>query len=90
MTITCSVREIIQRGGGPKALHQKGKGLAKQRRERVIAEKTIYSWFVNGIPEKHWWLVMAVCRVTEGDLHRANEELRLMHSARRSEPRQAA
>jgi hypothetical protein len=71
-----SVREIVHKGGGPKRLHEKSKGLAKQRCERVIAEKTIYSWFENGIPEKHWWLVMLVCHVKEGDLHRANEALR--------------
>lgn len=76
-----TVRQIIQKAGGPKALHAQGKLLARERQERPIAEKTIYSWFVNGIPEKHWWLVMPVCKVTVSELHKANEELRRKNSA---------
>jgi hypothetical protein len=74
-----NVREIIQRGGGPKRLHERSKAVAcrgRKRRAAAIAEKTIYSWFDNGIPEKHWGFVMPECGVTAAELHRANEALR--------------
>lgn len=76
---TLSVREIIQKAGGPKGLHARLKKLARTgrlREEQVAAEKTIYSWLESGIPERHWSSVMPICRVTESDLHKANEALR--------------
>jgi uncharacterized protein (DUF2336 family) len=63
-----TVREIIQRGGGPKGL----RAVAAIR----ISEKTVYSWFQNGIPERHWRWVRTACGVTAEQLHRANESLR--------------
>lgn len=92
MSDTLGVREIIQRGGGPKALHARHKEVIKaekRRNEKAVAEKTIYSWFENGIPEKHWAFVMSECRVTEADLHRANEALRRPRPSQRALARAA-
>lgn len=74
-----TIRDIIQAGGGAKRLHERSKQLAgkgKFRNLQAIAEKTIYAWFENGIPEKHWVFVMPECGVTAVDLHDANEALR--------------
>ena len=76
---TLDVRAIVQKGGGPKRLHEKITRLAKLgklRPDQMIAEKTIYSWFEGGIPERHWGSIMPLCKVTEGELHQANEALR--------------
>ena len=71
------IRQILQRGGGPERLAQRSQELAKRGKLRqAIAAKTIYCWFGNGIPEKHWALVMGECDVTEEILHRANEAAR--------------
>lgn len=71
-----SVREIVHRGGGPKGLSDKSLALRKAGEAEFVAEKTIYSWFKSGIPEKHWRFVMPACGVTEEQLHRANEDIR--------------
>jgi hypothetical protein len=76
---TLDVREIIQKAGGPKGLHAHMMKLVrdkKMRADQAVAEKSIYSWFEIGIPERHWGFVMAACQVTESDLHKANEALR--------------
>ena len=76
---TLDVREIIQKAGGPKGLHAHMKKLVrggKLRPDQAVAEKSIYSWFEIGIPERHWGFVMSACQVTESDLHKANEALR--------------
>jgi hypothetical protein len=76
---TLDVREIIQRAGGPKGLHAHMRKLVrsgKLRPDQAVAEKSIYSWFEIGIPERHWSFVMSACQVTESDLHKANEALR--------------
>jgi hypothetical protein len=87
-----SVRDIIERGGGPRQLNKRSQALArldKSGRLKEIAEKTIYSWIENGIPEKHWSFVMPQCSVSEGELHRANELLRKGEISR-VRPRQRA
>lgn len=76
---TLDVREIIQKAGGPKGLHAHMKKLVrsgKLRTDQAVAEKSIYSWFEIGIPERHWGFVMSACQVSESDLHKANEALR--------------
>lgn len=76
---TPDVREIIQKAGGPKGLHAHMRKLVrggKLRPDQAVAEKSIYSWFEIGIPERHWSFVMSACEVTESDLHKANEALR--------------
>jgi hypothetical protein len=76
---TLDVREIIQKAGGPKGLHAHMRDLVrtkKLRPDQAVAEKSIYSWFEIGIPERHWSFVMSACEVTESDLHKANEALR--------------
>ena len=81
-----AIREIIQAAGGPKRLHKRSTELAgkgKFRNLQPIAEKTIYAWFENGIPEKHWGFVMPECGVTAVELHRANEALRSEHEPSR-------
>ena len=79
MSTCLDVRSIIKRAGGPKGLHAHVQELAKLGKlnpDQVVAEKTIYSWFEGGIPERHWSVVMPACGVTESQLHRANEVLR--------------
>lgn len=77
MSNSKDVRAIVACGGGPSGLHERSKEWVRQHRlERPIAEKTIYSWFAGGIPEKHWSFVMPVCGATEGEIHAANEALR--------------
>lgn len=81
-----AIREIIQAAGGPKHLHERSIELAgkgKFRNLQPIAEKTIYAWFENGIPEKHWVFVMPECGVTAVELHRANEALRDQEPSKR-------
>ena len=74
---TLNVRGILQRGGGPEKLSKRSEALAARGKlQKPIAEKTIYSWFGNGFPEKNWSFVMGECSVTEEVLHRANEALR--------------
>lgn len=75
-TSDLSVREIVHKGGGPKELSDRSLALSQSDEAEFVAEKTIYSWFKSGIPEKHWRFVMPTCGVTEEQLHRANEEIR--------------
>ncbi len=70
------VKAIIHKGGGAKRLSDRSSELARQKRARFVAEKTIYSWIESGIPEKHWGFVMPECGVTEEELHRCNEDIR--------------
>jgi hypothetical protein len=47
------------------------------RMRRPVDKKSIYKWAQNGIPEKHWALVMAVLPyVTVEQLFAANQKLR--------------
>src|ERR1043166_7540247 len=73
-----TVREILQqRGGGPARLAKRSEEWARKGKlPKPIAEKPIYSWFGNGIPEKNWAFVMKECTVSEGTLHAANEAVR--------------
>lgn len=87
-----TVREILQqRGGGPARLAKRSEEWAKRGKlPKVIAEKSIYSWFDNGIPEKHWAFVMKECTVTLGTLHAANEALRKAEARAKGRPNNRA
>ena len=41
-----------------------------------ITPNAVYKWMANGIPERHWALVMGMCPVTVEELHRLNEQAR--------------
>ncbi len=73
-----TIRELLQeRGGGPARLAKRSVEWARRGRlPKPIAEKSIYAWFGNGIPEKNWAFVMKECGVTLETLHSANEALR--------------
>ena len=74
MKTDLTVREIVQRGGGPKGLYAQLIELVDD--DQVISENAVYKWRFNGIPERHWQIVQRVCSVTAEQLHRANEALR--------------
>ena len=40
----------------------------------------IYKWFGNGIPEKHWGLVMELSNVTIDEIYRANQAARFRNN----------
>jgi hypothetical protein len=78
LRMSYSIRSIIEKGGGPKGLHEHSKLMAQKRRKgRIVPLKTIYSWTESGIPERHWWWVAPACSVTPEQLHKANEERRV-------------
>lgn len=78
-----TVREILQRGHGPEKLAERSAQWVKRDKlRRPIAEKTMYSWFANGIPEKHWSFIMAECEVSLATLHWANEAARKSDGAK--------
>lgn len=89
-TLDLSVREIVHKGGGPKELSDRSLVLSRSDEAEFVAEKTIYSWFKSGIPEKHWRFVMPICGVTEEQLHRANEEVRQRSGGRKKRSEMAA
>ena len=72
-----TVRDIVKLGGGAKALSLRSSDLAARGElAEPVADKTIYSWFGSGIPEKHWRWLRPVCGVTVEQLHDANEAAR--------------
>ena len=73
-----TIREILQeRGGGPARLAKRSAEWARRGKlPKPIAEKSIYAWFGNGIPEKNWAFVLKECGVTLQVLHAANEAVR--------------
>lgn len=74
MQTDLTVRDIVQRGGGPKGLY--ARLLEMVDVDQVITESAVYKWRDNGIPERHWPVVQRVCDVTAEQLHLANEALR--------------
>jgi hypothetical protein len=75
-----SVRSIIAIRGGPKGLADYARRHGVPDPDRPVTEKTIYSWFKSGIPEKHWDWVSVACDVDATTLHNANKELRAMRA----------
>lgn len=65
-----SIRAIIQRCGGARRISEES-----AKGERFVARKTVYSWLLNGIPERHWGLISRLAGVAVEDIHRANREL---------------
>lgn len=41
-----------------------------------LHDSTVRKWRENGIPEKHWAMVMAMTEVSPDALHKANTSLR--------------
>lgn len=72
-----SIREIIDDAGGP----QKIAAFSKKSRHPV-AIKTVYAWMANGIPEKHWDLMVRMTQATPDELYAANKPLRRPSAAR--------
>lgn len=84
-----SVRSIIGVGGGPRGLADYARRHGIPDPERPVAEKTIYSWFKSGIPEKHWDWVSLACDVDTTQLHNANKALRAMRAEKVSQSQQS-
>ena len=77
-----TVREIIDRGGGPAAVADSLK----------IPKRTVWSWInQDALPEKHWAGLRKACRVSLEALHEANEAGRRRdHPKPRAEARSEA
>ena len=66
-----SIEDIIEACGGAGRLER-----AATASGRKLNYRTVYKWIRNGIPERHWPLVMELSSATPDQLHAANEALR--------------
>lgn len=72
-----TVRQIIEDAGGPHKI-----AAASRKTRRPIGFKTVYAWYANGIPEKHWDLMAKLANATPDELYHANRPLRRPSAAR--------
>lgn len=66
-----TVSDIIRRGGGPDQIAQK----AIENGVKLTAD-AVKKWRKNGIPEKHWPILMDLSGIDVKRLFAANNELR--------------
>ena len=66
-----SIRDIVHKAGGPRALARK---LASSA--RPVSEDAVFKWYRNGIPEEHLPTLIEGGDTTVQELYLANAELR--------------
>jgi len=65
------IKRIIKASGGPEAI-----AAGARARGTKLTAWSVYKWQSNGIPEKHWPLIVDLSGATIEDLFAANTELR--------------
>lgn len=63
-----SITEILKAAGGPVAIAERSEG--------ALTVDAVYKWQRNGIPDRHWPLVMPHAGATPEEMFSANELLR--------------
>lgn len=75
MTKPKSIPDIIQQAGGPDRIIQRAEKLSRW---------ALYKWVDNGIPERHWPLIIELSGLSADELLAANVAVRAREQARAS------
>lgn len=71
MTEFLTVKQIVQKSGGPDAIAK-----AVTERGMKLSAWGVYKWPENGIPEKYWEIIAHLSGTAPHDIYKANVEAR--------------
>ena len=70
-----TIEQIIKDAGGARAISE-ASGPADKKGKRPLTYDVVYKWPKNGIPDRHWPLVMSMTPASAEELFMANRAVR--------------
>jgi hypothetical protein len=70
-----NIPDIIKDAGGARKIHE-ASGPIDDKGKRPLTYDAVYKWATNGIPDRHWPLLMSLTETSAEELHAANCAIR--------------
>lgn len=76
-----NISDIIKAAGGARKIHEASGPIDEATGKRPLTYDAVYKWEKNGIPDRHWPLVMSLTETSPAELYEANCAVRAPEAA---------